>query len=93
MFYETIVPTVFQEKNPWQSEEQGSTHLHPDELVLLIEHEMQRKQPLAPTHSSVVVMGEDIVTVVEWLERCSTMPKYSDSNTWTFMFSIIISII
>ncbi|GBM85048.1 hypothetical protein AVEN_248975-1 [Araneus ventricosus] len=44
MFDETMVPIVSQLKIPDQSEEQGSTHLHPNEQVLLSKHDKQKSR-------------------------------------------------
>ncbi|GBO01933.1 hypothetical protein AVEN_266585-1 [Araneus ventricosus] len=32
-------------------------------------------------------------SIADWLGRCSSMPRDSGSSRWTFMFTIIISII
>ncbi|GBN46084.1 hypothetical protein AVEN_248146-1 [Araneus ventricosus] len=41
---ETIGGNSFPRNIPGQSEEQGSTHLHPDEQVLLNKHDMQESR-------------------------------------------------
>ncbi|GBN46003.1 hypothetical protein AVEN_72422-1 [Araneus ventricosus] len=42
MFDEAMIPTVYKFTIPGQSEEQGSTHLHPKEQVLLIKYGKKR---------------------------------------------------